>query len=83
MINQEDRSTGLDYFSVHGNAVRSGIGTKIVVERAMFLHDDDDMFDLVNPARSASAWDRTRGRADIEECCYENAHCSHRCEAMM
>ncbi len=30
---------------LHRDAVRAGISAKIVIKRAVFLHDDDDMFD--------------------------------------
>jgi hypothetical protein len=31
---------------MHGDAVRSGVSAKILVERAVLLHDDDDVLDL-------------------------------------
>ena len=32
---------------LHWDTVRTGIGTKVVIERTILLHDDDDVFDFV------------------------------------
>jgi hypothetical protein len=35
----------------HGDAVGAGIGAEVAVERAILLHDNDDVLDLVDAAR--------------------------------
>ena len=46
---------------LHGDAVRSGKRPEVVVEGAVFLHDDDDVPDLMNPLRVDGALSK-RGR---------------------
>jgi hypothetical protein len=37
---------------LHGDAVGTGIGSKVVVEGAILLHDHDDVLDLVDRGRA-------------------------------
>ena len=55
----------------HWNAICPRISSEVGVERAIFLHNDDDMFDFVNATRGS--WGCCR--RCVSTCCY-----CHRCE---
>ncbi len=43
---------------LHRNAIGPGIGSEVGVERAIFLHNDYDVLDLVDTGLTGRHWER-------------------------